>query len=473
MNKKISLYVLALGLMASAGVDARRSIRSSGTTASVKSNTVSSSLVSGIGLKYFKNSSITLVENRSVNIEPIMFTNNLTNIQTRSGKDPSFKLCFACDDIVLQYEQGEKLDSNASPYDGLQCYSIPEGSKNIRLTVKPGAIEHCGSRTRMTINDVRAVDKGLAPEVDSVVLNIVKNSSAYDFSNLGFEVDKDILDLVKNYDDAKEKVKKECGKIDMEKLNTIQGLMIASTATSGTSILASGAAAATSGVAAYQSSKMADGIQKADVKSGDDTDVVEVETVQSKSSTVLRLETDISNWQKDIEYNKTQIAEYQQEIHRLTTELMKDDVSDEKFGELQAELDQITDFKVALEEKNVQYEINIAEAQVKINDENRSMSKQQSTSLSGQKAKVGSGTEKGNPDPARQNAKTLAGISAGASSLGATANLAGSITAFISVGQMNDIISQVQKCRDAGREMHNAGLALEEGLKDITSADDI
>ncbi|MBD5397999.1 hypothetical protein HDR60_00630 [bacterium] len=329
MNKKISLCCLALCLTVSS-VDVlaqrgRSSRRSGGTTATQKN--VSSSIISGFGNKYFKNASITLVEKRSVNLSPLMVENNLKNITKTDDADASYKLCIPCANIVLEYEKDGKLQNYSG---GGNCYSLEPGYTNLRLTVQAGAIKACSEKVRMTINDVR--NPSTMPEVDSVVLNILPNSSAYDYSNLEFMQEKEILELVKDYDDAKKEAKDACN-ISSGTLKEIRNLLTASTAVSA------------------------------------------VATATGATDTALQIG-----------------------------------------------------------------------ANVKEKDR---------------------GT---NPN---SRARGLDIASTAVSAVSTAGNLASTVTSFISVKKIDDLIDDMKKCTKAATKMHNAGLALEAGLEDITSADNI
>lgn len=326
MNKKISLYCLALCLtVSSVDVLAQRgrpSRRSGGTTATQKN--VSSSIISGFGNKYFRNASITLVEKRSVNLLPLMVENNLKNITKTDTADASYKLCVPCANIVLEYEKDGKLIPHIG---GGNCYSLEPGYTNLRLTVKDGAIEACSAKVRMTVNDVR--NTSTMPEVDSVVLNILPNSSAYDYSNLEFMQEKEILELVKDYDEAKKEAKVACN-ISSGTLKEIRNLLTASTAVSA------------------------------------------VATATGATDTALQATTNIQN---------------------------SNNHGDDTKG------------------------MDIASTAV--------------------------------------------------SSVSTAGNIASTVTSFISVKKIDDLISDMKKCTKAATKMHNAGLALEAGLEDITSADNI
>ncbi|MGN0929611.1 MAG: hypothetical protein ACI4N3_03135 [Alphaproteobacteria bacterium] len=326
MNKKISMYCLAFCLaVSSAEVFAQRgrgskSARSGGATATQKN--VNPSIISGFQNKYFKNTSITLVEKRSVEISPLMFENKLPDITKTATADAKYRLCIPCANVVLEYEKdGKILGYNG----GGNCYSLEPGAKDLRLTVKDGAIATCGSKLRMTINDARSSS---LPEVDSIVLNILPNSSEYDYTNITFSEDKEILTLIKEYDEAKAEAKKACD-INSGTLKGIKDLLIASTTTSAVSS-ATGAA-----------------------------------------DTVVQAVTNINN----------------------------DNTHDNTGG------------------------ADIA-----------------STILSG---------------------------------VSTAGNLSSTITSSISVTQMEDLIDDLKECKKAATKMHNAGLALEAGLEDITSADNI
>ncbi|MBD5405351.1 hypothetical protein HDR59_02265 [bacterium] len=235
MNKKISYgcLIFCMALYSADTFAARRNT----TRAANTTKTRSSSLVSGYSNKYFKSPSVTLVEKRSVELEPLMFTENIANIKkTLNGStavDSKYRLCIPCENIYLTYNDGVINESLKGDNMGEgNCYSLNADTPNeyYKLAVKSGAIEACGEKLRMTILDVR--NKDVHTEVDSVVLNIVPNSSLYDYSNIKLGQDTEIYELIDNYTEAKREAKKACNDDIKSHLNAFKKALVGTTTVS-------------------------------------------------------------------------------------------------------------------------------------------------------------------------------------------------------------------------------------------------
>jgi hypothetical protein len=171
----------------------------------------------------FKTTSITLAEKRSVDL------NSLLNVKTTGETNTPvfdkfskgiYSLCVPCDSIVLEVLEDKKYESKDESSAGSpetppayfrngNCYTLNKEGVSYTIATKEGAIKNCGSKVRMTLNDLRSAAK---PEVDSVVFNIVPNSSAYDYTSADLGGDEFIENLIKDYDKAKVKAKDSCTK---------------------------------------------------------------------------------------------------------------------------------------------------------------------------------------------------------------------------------------------------------------------
>lgn len=227
MKQKVSLVSLAL-LLAFTSVDAGARVSRSRYASSKK---ISSGLVSGYNDKIFVNPSITLIEKRSIELAPLINVgeNGIGKITRKAdGTEPYYKLCIPCANIFLEATLADgsfkSLTANGS------CYSLEPGAK-YTIATADGAINTCGSKLRMTINDMRSAAK---TEVDSVVLNLLPNSSAYDYTNIQLGQDTLMTDLITDYNDAKREAIEACTSSNiMETLDIIKGWMIASVSGSG------------------------------------------------------------------------------------------------------------------------------------------------------------------------------------------------------------------------------------------------
>lgn len=228
MKQKVSLVSLAL-LLAFTSVDAGARVSRSRYASSKK---ISSGLVSGYNDKIFVNPSITLIEKRSIELAPLINVgeNGIGKITRKAdGTEPYYKLCIPCANIFLEATLADgsfkSLTANGN------CYSLEPGA-TYTIATADGAINTCGSKLRMTINDMRSAAK---TEVDSVVLNILPNSSAYDYTNIKLGQDTLMTDLINDYNDAKREAIEACTSSNiMETLDIIKGWMIASVSGSGT-----------------------------------------------------------------------------------------------------------------------------------------------------------------------------------------------------------------------------------------------
>lgn len=227
MKQKVSLVSLAL-LLAFTSVDAGARVSRSRQASSKK---ISSGLVSGYNDKIFVNPSITLIEKRSIELAPLINVgeNGIGKITRKAdGTEPYYKLCIPCANIFLEATLADgsfkSLTANGS------CYSLEPGAK-YTIATADGAINTCGSKLRMTINDMRSAAK---TEVDSVVLNLLPNSSAYDYTNIKLGQDTLMTDLITDYNDAKREAIEACTSSNiMETLDHIKTWMIISVSGSG------------------------------------------------------------------------------------------------------------------------------------------------------------------------------------------------------------------------------------------------
>ena len=433
MNKKISYgcLIFCMALYSANTFAAKRNTTRANTT----TKTRSSSLVSGYSNKYFKSPSITLVEKRSVELAPLMFTENIANIKkTLSGStavEPKYRLCIPCESIYLTYNDGVINDSLKGDSQGEgNCYSLNADTPNeyYKLSVKSGAIEACGDKLRMTIIDMRNND--VHTEVDSVVLNIVPNSSLYDYSNIKLGQDTEIYDLIKNYTEAKRDAKTACNGDVLDKLKTLRNLLIGSTTTSAISTV-------TGGIDTALQTKNTIDMSKRVNNSGEskyDQAVNECfeDVIKELNKSHWKTKCDCSTLTGD---DKTKC---EQEKNECNYKLYECERKSEKLKVSKDEQDACMKQKGCAEKTDKEERYNCEQECYK-------------------KGLPLSGSEK---------------ASIALSAVSATGNLT---TMGLSIGagsQVNSIIDKLKACKAAAEKMHTAGMALEAGLEEIMSADE-
>lgn len=241
-KEKISLIALSMVLsFTSLPVNAQSRNRTrSANTQRQASRTISGGLISGYNDKIFKNPTITVIEKRSIDLASLMKEGSegigiITKTKDSSGNvyDTYYKLCLPCSDIFLEAEFADGTfksytGGNAEPGN---CYSL-EPDARYTIATKEGATSACGTKLRMTINDMRS---SAQTERDSVILNVLPNSSAFDYTNIEMGQDTDMEELMVNYNKFKNEAREACtGKSIADKLNYIRGLLIGTVATAGT-----------------------------------------------------------------------------------------------------------------------------------------------------------------------------------------------------------------------------------------------
>ena len=215
-SKKISLLTLSMLLaLQSLPVNAQSRNRARSNTQRQASRSINSGLISGYNQKIFKNPTVTVIEKRSIQLSPLMHVGEngielITKKLDGNGNtvDTYYKLCLPCNDIFLE---ASFTDGTFKSYTGGNavpgnCYSLEPGA-TYTIATKEGAINTCGSKLRMTINDMRSVAQ---TEVDSVILNVLPNSSAYDYTNIELGQDTNMDDLINNYNKLKNNTKIAC-----------------------------------------------------------------------------------------------------------------------------------------------------------------------------------------------------------------------------------------------------------------------
>lgn len=431
MNKKISYgcLVFCMALYSIDGFAARRNTsRNAGTTAS-NSRVRSASLVSGYSDKYFKSPSVTLVEKRSVELEPLMFTNNMANIKKSLSSngtvvDAKYRLCVPCENIYLTYNDGTVNTTLQGDSQGEgNCYSLDANTeeKYYKLAVKSGAIEACGEKLRMTILDVR--NKDVHTEVDSVVLNIKPNSSLYDYSNIKLDQDTEIYDLINNYTKVKEETKTACNGDILNKLKTLRNLLIGSTTTSAVSTITGGVDTALQTKNTIDMSKGENSLGKLK----DSYDKCKQACTEDNPDQAI-------NRVKCLENCENKYKNYVKE--------------QEKYDSCCAN---VYDENGNLTSSNCQ----VADSDKNDTDKVKEAYKKQQECL--KKANTLTGSEK---------------ASIALSAVSAAGNLT---TMGLSIGvgsQINGLIDDLKACKTAAEKMHTAGMALEAGLEEIMSADE-
>ena len=422
MNKKVSYACLAfcMALYSVDGFAARKTTRAAGTTAS-NSRTVSTSLVSGYGDKYFKNPSITLIEKRSVLIEPLMFTNNFAKItKTMNGTntyEPRYKLCVPCSSILLEYEVNGTLFSLTG---NNGCYSFEPketGASNYKLTVKSGAIEACGDTLRMTVNDINSAAQ---PEIDSVVLNLKPNSSLYDYSNIKLGQDTEIYELIDNYTEAKRNAQQICNDKSLSTLKDLKKQLAGTTATSSITTVTGGIDTALQTTSTIDAAKNGNFLDSGKTK----YDTCKNACGPQKQEEIEKLDDNKKKALNECNYECAQ-------VHKDYIDAQKtyDDCCAEEGGSCET-------------------------TATSTNDE-----------ISKALAKRKSCLEKANK---------LSGSEKASVALSATSAAGNIVTMALSINigsKVDGVKKALKECRDAANVMHNAGVALEAGLAEIMSAD--
>ncbi len=254
-SKKISLLTLSMLLaLQSLPVNAQSRNRARSNTQRQASRSINSGLVSGYNQKIFKNPTVTVIEKRSIKLSPLMHVGEngielITKKLDGNGNtvDTYYKLCLPCNDIFLE---ASFTDGTFKSYTGGNavpgnCYSLEPGA-TYTIATKEGAINTCGSKLRMTINDMRSVAQ---TEVDSVILNVLPNSSAYDYTNIELGQDTNMDDLINNYNKLKNNANIACTYLNvverdgameangtdkiLDGLNKLKEAIVASTISSG------------------------------------------------------------------------------------------------------------------------------------------------------------------------------------------------------------------------------------------------
>lgn len=418
MNKKIS-YGCLIFCMALYSVDTFAARRNT-TRANTTTKTRSSSLVSGYSDKYFKSPSVTLVEKRSVELEPLMFTNNIANIKkTLNGStvvDAKYRLCIPCENIYLTYNDGVINESLKGDNLGEgNCYSLNADTPNehYKLAVKSGAIEACGEKLRMTILDVR--NKDVHTEVDSVVLNIVPNSSLYDYSNIKLGQDTEIYELIDNYTEAKAAAKTACNDGIKSHLNAFKKALVGTTTVS---------AITTATGAADTALQIKNTI---DEKDGKKTSGSSSSNTTNPPTTTLDVQKAKECWERRKGDKDWPNYECEFDCAQFTDEHKKE------YCELREEACKLT--------------------KEECKKENTTTVTQNTTT-----------TTKG-----INNTEIASAALSGASAIGNITTMAISISV---AKQVDGLLDDLKKCKAAAEKMHAAGMALEAGLDEITSADE-
>ena len=569
MNKRISIVCLLLGMATipfSADAQRRRRSGTTGQTGAVRTK-VSSGLIAGYNAnnKLFKNTSITLAEKRSVDFLPLLDKESSVYSKVIGGQ---YEICIPCADIVLEKAKDNQLSEVKKTTN--KCYTLTETDVTYTLATKEGAINTCASKVRMTLNDMRSAAK---TEVDSVVLNIVPASSAYDYAGVKLGDDPEIKDLINNYETAKEEAKEKCSKDEiMKTLEGIRGAMIGGT-------VGSGIAIATGGV--DTALQITDVVQTANAKkahqaqldqfdkeiAGIDEDIADIEKIRNRLDleedenlqTLGQLEDDYDSVEKkysdkDMEltreydvlvaqrkslkkekeklddYTKEQqeelskayadVVKEQGDVDALQKELEALTVDTEAYNTKKAELTsakgKLTSAETKLKElegeENVGLMKQIADLEGKLAELNVNILQLESEwkSLNNRKADIvkrqnfssqrgeelradisekrsekqllvdqkntkvnerknyndtwEEKNKKGKPD-ALDIASGALGVVSG------VGNATSAVTAGVSAGLLNDLITQLSDCKKAVKVMQNAGIDLENGLADLMSAD--
>ena len=509
MNKRISIVCLLLGMATipfSADAQRRRRSGTTGQTGTVRTK-VSSGLIAGYNMenKLFKNTSITLAEKRSVDFLPLLNTDVATVYdKVKAGQ---YEICIPCADIVLEEAGADSLSPLVKSKNG--CYTLGKDGVTYTIATKEGALNTCGSKVRMTLNDMRSVAK---TEVDSVVLNIVPASSAYDYAGVKLGDDPEIKDLINNYETAKEEAKEKCSKDNiMKTLEGIRGAMIGGT-------VGSGIAIATGGV--DTALQITDVVQTANAK-------------KAHQAQLDKFDKDIEKRKNDIAFKESLVSETQARIDGISNRLNSPSISEEdEEKKLELNIDYYTgkitqeeydkkirelettyrDLKtkedslkakqqseINLKEKiqtlegdekkkkekdlsNLQAEITALQAEITALQEDRRRLQGSldvyNASKNYEEQKLGELTKEKEEYKSKWEEKNAMGkpdaldIASGAlnvvSGLG---NTTSAVTAGISAGMLNDLITQLSDCKKAVKVMQNAGIDLENGLADLMSAD--